>query len=303
LNHAKSKYGLVTIEGEQAILEKQIEWARSLRMESEARLAGAHAKLNELEKLRGETSESIVTNEVSVDNNDAQARMRDRLYGLEMEERRLASSYTPDHPVMAAVKQQTDEARRVLLEVKPGEQQITKGVNPAHTSLQELRSLAMAECRQLEAEVNAATEAGKKLREDLQKLNEFEVTIAAMQREVGILEERYRVQCEKQEQARLAERLQLSRISNVNVIQPASLEHRPVTPQKVLCVFLGTMASLLTAFGLAFVRESRPATVTAKHLVRSQVGTVTGKTAEGAMKIGESEFKLGSITLGSGGSS
>ena len=94
--------------------------------------------------------------------------------------------------------------------------------------------------------------------EKLKPLNDHALDIAQLQRQVDILEDKYRIHSEKLEQARVDEALEVERISNVNVVQPATFVEKPVSPRKLLTLMVGLvkMISLLSQKSLLIlVRE------------------------------------------------
>jgi uncharacterized protein involved in exopolysaccharide biosynthesis len=91
--------------------------------------------------------------------------------------------------------------------------------------------------------------------EELKQLNHHEVRINDLEREASLLEASYRGYSEKLEQARIDDALEAGRISNVNVVQPASYVVEPVKPQKLLIVALGLAAAMAGAVVAALSAE------------------------------------------------
>ncbi len=256
LQARKSEYGLVTVSGEQQILEHQTQWAEQALIQSEAKLAASRARLATLEQLRSRTAEKIVTSEAVTDTNEARQRMRDRLFALEIEERNLAARYNEDHPIYQATWEQLEKARSVYESQRDDASQVVQGVNPLHITMMEQLSSETANVHALEAQVEATESLLAKLAEDLAKLNAHEVELAALERDVEVLELQFRTQYKKREQARFAAELESRQISNINVIQQPSFERRPVSPNKKLCLLLGLLGSTLAAAGCATLREA-----------------------------------------------
>lgn len=256
LRLVKSKYGIVTVEGKQANLESQLQWARAMVVQNQAALAGAQAKLGSFSRLRDETSATIVTSEIRTDTNEAQNQMRNRLYDLEIEERRLASVYTTDHPAYRVVAKQLEEAREVFQKQGAESGEVTQGINPLHTVIMEQWSELVSQVAAHEAELSSTQSILVQLQEELVAMNDQEAEVAVLQQELEVLEAEYRNHFEKREQARFAAELRDSQISNINVIQSASLQQKPVSPNKLICGLLGTAGSLFTAFGVVLLRES-----------------------------------------------
>ncbi len=94
------------------------------------------------------------------------------------------------------------------------------------------------------------------LLKSLNELNENEIQLASLKQEIDLCEATYETYSEKFEQARIDQELELDRISNVNIVQPASLLLQPVSPNKTVLLSLGILVALLTAGSYGFLRES-----------------------------------------------
>jgi Mrp family chromosome partitioning ATPase len=94
------------------------------------------------------------------------------------------------------------------------------------------------------------------LNSDLQTLNDQELELAQLDREVRLLEGKYAMHVEKLEQARVNDALSRERITNVKIAQPASLTHKPVAPKKPLLLAGTLMLALIGGIGSAFAAEA-----------------------------------------------
>ncbi len=252
----KSRYRIVTVDGEQQTLESQIRWGRSNLAQLNSTLVAAKARLQSLLAQRQTTDKIVVTGEAKTDTNEAQDRMRDRLYLLEIDEKRIASLYSESHPNYIAAMQQLKEARELFEKQKSQSAQVTQSINPVLQTIEEQIALETANIQSMQASVAAVTKILEDLSIESTLLNERENEIASIQREVDILEIQYRNHVQNREQARIASELEAKSISNVNIFQPASLEFRPVSPNKKLCGLMGLVGSLMAAFGFAMFKES-----------------------------------------------
>lgn len=256
LRNMKSEYGIVTVSGRQATLESQLEWAHHSLIQNRARLAGTKARLATLNTLQGTTQPKVVTSELKSDTNDAASTMRDRLYELEIEQSRLATRYTTKHPRYLQMAQLIGEARRVMSRQQDESGEVTEGINPVYTTLMEDMSLSTGETESLESEVKATLGIINELQRDLRDLNDQEAELAVVERQVEVLEKEYRAHFERREQARLAVELEASEVSNIKVIQPATLREKPVTPNKKICAILGLVGAIGCSLGFGLLRES-----------------------------------------------
>jgi uncharacterized protein involved in exopolysaccharide biosynthesis len=182
-----------------------------------------------------------VTAEISGFGNDGTDRMREQFYILQVREKEAQAKFT--------------DARAVLDAEERGRKQVTK--EPARLYQQAESALLSEEpalaSLQAQAERLRVQLAG--VRQELTALNEHEMRIAALQREVDLLETDYRKYSASMEQARIDQQLEAQHMSNIGVVQPASFERRPLRPQMMMNLLLGIGAGLFGGLALPFVLE------------------------------------------------
>jgi uncharacterized protein involved in exopolysaccharide biosynthesis len=257
LQKAKSKFGIVTVIGEQQTLESQVRWARSNLTETGTSLKASEARLRSLEQQHASTNPTIVTGKDKTDTTEARDRMRDRLYELEIEHQRLAVVFNETHPKYLAASRQLEEAKALYSQQQAQSERVTEGVNATYETLEQQIALEKANVDSMTAKLVATNLELERLLKLSTLLNEHENELARLQRSVDIFETQYRFHVQNREQARLASDLESRNISNVNVFQAATLERRPITPNKKLCALLGLIGSLMSALGLVMWRESK----------------------------------------------
>ena len=256
LSNKKNEYGMVTIEGQQKIVEQQIQTIELGLLAVDARLSETETRVSSLTELSENIEPIRVTQDVTGLPNQARDSMRSRLYNLEVEEKRLRAKYTEGHPFVIAVREQLATAAEAVSEEEGQRKEVTRGINPVRQVVDERLALERAEIQALSKKAEALAEQKKRLLKQLSQLNEHERIVANLDRKVEILEERYRAHSLRFEQARLDEAMELQQISSVNVVQDPSLEYRPVSPRKKICALLGLFAALAGSFGLPMWIES-----------------------------------------------
>lgn len=255
LRKLKSDANLVTIEGQQKLLESQLAALRTALLETEGELAGTESRVQEIQKLlTNEVSPNI--EEVTAKANEAIDEMRAQLFEMETLEQDLRSKLKPGHPKLSAVTRQLEDLRAIFAEQSTERDEVTRTANPAYQKLLEEQLLQKASARALENKKSTLLKKQLELQVEVAALNENEKAIQALANEVTILENRYAAHADKLEQARLDDVLEQQRITSVNVVQPASLERRPVTPDKKFCAIFGVFAAVLAAVGFPLLKYS-----------------------------------------------
>lgn len=89
-------------------------------------------------------------------------------------------------------------------------------------------------------------------------IDEKEVELHRMERELSLVEESYRRYVGRLEDSRISEALDLAQISNVSVIEPAYVPFSPTRrisflPRRVLHILAGTIVGLIVGIGYAFL--------------------------------------------------
>jgi uncharacterized protein involved in exopolysaccharide biosynthesis len=163
--------------------------------------------------------------------------LHDRLIDLRLRLNESLTKYTEDHR----------EVQNLRSEIALGESElraeVEKVVDLEESSLEALR-----------AEEGALRSTVELLNAEVRTLPEKELTIQRLQRAIENHKEVYSMLVLKREEARIAEASD-RRMTNVTVISPATLPHRPVKPQKGLSIFVACIIGLIGGFGLAFVIE------------------------------------------------
>jgi uncharacterized protein involved in exopolysaccharide biosynthesis len=255
LRDLKNDLGLVSIETQRNLLEEQQSRLDEQLVLATSARAASEAKAAELKKLVEELPVRKVTSEEAGYPNVALDGMRQQLYELEVRERELLSKFTDAHPQIVALRGQVKEARAILADQEKDRSQVTTAVNPAREKLDLNLKIEQAEIQALTARVTALQGEISRIREKVERLNENEVRMVSLEQQAEVAHRNYLAHAEKLEQARVNDALESQRISNVNVIQPASLEPKPISPRKGIVAAMGLAVATLGSLLIALVCE------------------------------------------------
>jgi polysaccharide biosynthesis protein PslE len=255
LRDAKNSMGIVGVEHQRTILQREIIDVENRLAQSTSALAAARKKANTLRTGLEGLPERLTTDEIKGYPNIAADNMRKDLYQLEIREAELASRFTDEFPALVAVREQIKNAKDPLSKEEQRRTQSTTSVNSVHNQIHLSLLAEDSNAESLDAQTLALKDQLSQLRERVQSLNENEPQIAHLEQEVELCKANYKTYCEKSEQSRIDNALQNERITNVNVIQPASLVLKPVSPRKTSVLALGLMCGLVLSFGAALLAE------------------------------------------------
>ncbi len=245
LRNAKNKAGIASIEDRRSAIEGQINAVEVQIHEVGAALAAAEAKLSALGAVICLLPESLLKQMVGGIPNDGLAAMRGQLFQLQVEEEAVRSKYTGSHPVAAAVHEQVHEVTQTLNHEEPNRAHLIAAISAQDTANQ----ASLAAQKQ-----NLQTQLGL-LKKSLATLNDDEVRIAKLTRNVRQIETQYLACAENKEEARMDQALRIGRISNISIIQPATLAVLPVHPRKALTLFLALLGGALGGALIAVISE------------------------------------------------
>jgi capsular exopolysaccharide synthesis family protein len=163
--------------------------------------------------------------------------MRARLYELQMKEQDLVTKFRDDSKQVQMIRQEAAEAQKLL-----NEQNIQQ-VESAFLDEQATLSSLTAKLEDLKAQLADAKESQK-------ALNAADIRITQLLREIDIQTASYRKYSDSFEQARIDHALENGKISNISVVQAATLPLKPVRPRKGLNLALGVIFGMLGGIGL-----------------------------------------------------
>jgi uncharacterized protein involved in exopolysaccharide biosynthesis/16S rRNA G966 N2-methylase RsmD len=228
-----------------------------------AQLTAAQAELRDRKNAFQRTSDS---SRLSILENARDA-MREKIYDLQLQESDLRSRYTDDYPLLQEIRRQRAAAERLLIELPAGEMRpASYAASPSNDA-----AVQLAHATSKPAAIDATSKSSQ-LESEVQKINAEEYELAQLEREVELLEGKYKMHVEKLEQARVNDELGREKIMNVKVAQPATLVHKPVAPMKTVILGLGTLAAFCGCIGLAFVSETCDQTLRTTDQVEAQLG-------------------------------
>jgi uncharacterized protein involved in exopolysaccharide biosynthesis/Mrp family chromosome partitioning ATPase len=272
LRDTKNEFQISTIDSRRAVFAKQLEDVELQKLATGRELAYIDAEIADLTRSIGSLQPELVTNRINGFANEAKDLMRQKLYELEIEESKLRSRYSENHPLLEQIQRQRKEAAEILTDLPDDRTQTTAALNPNQRALELDLLQAQAKKKALEARATAAQKQLDSLSKELQALNDHEVQLVELERNVQILDGKYRMHVDKLEQARVNDALGREQISNIKVALPATLVGKPTSPKKALLLGFGLMVATCGALALAFVTEVFDQTLRTVEQVESELG-------------------------------
>ena len=174
--------------------------------------------------------------------------MRTELYKLQLKEQDLLSKYSEDNIRVREIRRQIDSAR-ALLEKDP---QVTLRRNTTHQELSSRLLREQARFASLQSRISSLESELKETREELDHINSLEYKLEELQRSRQVQKNNYQKYADNLEQARIDQELRNQKISNISIVQGATMPVDPVGPNKplnfILSLFIGGLGGLAVAF-------------------------------------------------------
>ena len=255
LRDLKSASGIVALGSQREALSSRLsEVDRQFDANESARAASA-ARVAVLEKQFAGQPEMVLAQVNTGMAGSAVDLMRQRLYELQIEEQALLSRYTPESQPVRRIRKQIEDSRTLLEAEEARHKELRREANQVRRDL-ELRILAERDgLASLEAEGAVLKARREELAAELVKLNDVTMRIEQLERRQGFERTTLESYTAKMEQARIDDQLEAERISNISIVQPATLPEKPVRPKKSVILVLALLLGLSGGIGLAFVTD------------------------------------------------
>jgi uncharacterized protein involved in exopolysaccharide biosynthesis len=236
LRDAKSKFNVASIEGRRDALQAQTSAVETQLLETAsamtASLAKTEAQRESMKLLPDQMLKHIAGQSVAAD------AMQQRLHELLTQEQELLAKYSERHPAVISIRQHVREAKLLALEEQPNRGQTVTGA-----LLQEDSNY-----RSLQAREQALKRQLNELHDKLSVLNEQELEVREHERRVQIAETNYFTYVTSLEETRVDQALQDEEISNISIVQQASVAQKPISPKKgrtlALALLVATIGGL-----------------------------------------------------------
>lgn len=254
LRDAKSKAGLVSIEGQRKILEDQATSIKTRLSTSLASLASSEAKLKSIELILKTEPERIENDEKTAIPN-GWYELRNKLFELENVENGLKANKSDLHPEVIAITGQRKALEKILENMSQVTSESTSSPNPTLVLFRQSQLNEQALASALKAETKALEQQASANLLEIDQLNANEVIIQELERQSLSLETIYLASVASREQSAILEGLELANISSVSLLQKASYSSQAAGMGRLNKLVMGTALAIFAAFFFIFTCE------------------------------------------------
>jgi len=183
--------------------------------------------------------------------------MRGQLYGLQLKVHELSAKYTQEYPELRDIREQVAAAEKTLDRENRTRNQVSK--HPDQTYKESEISLVRekAVLASWRAQITTLKKQLDEVHAEMRQFNDMDLRQRALQREIDLQVAQYRKYSENLDQARIDQALEVQRMSNISIAQPATYEAIPVRPRLLFNLALALVLGGIGAVGTAVAADWR----------------------------------------------
>jgi uncharacterized protein involved in exopolysaccharide biosynthesis/Mrp family chromosome partitioning ATPase len=269
----RNELGVHSVEAHRAALETRRASLETEVGNLESRIASSEAKLKQLDETLEALDETVVVEESQGTPDGVTEELRSKISNLKLLEQDLRSKYVADSPFVTSVQEQIRLAEDLLRRGEQGPTITRRALNPTHQRLELERLLERAALVAASAERQELGRQVTDVMTQLAKLEEHEGAIQAMDAELKVLEAKRNWYLESLEQTRIDEALEREKISNIKLIQNATLPSRPHGPPRAWILIVGLLLSVFVAVVVVLLADYFDRSLLVTRDVQVSLGT------------------------------
>lgn len=245
LRKIKKEAGVVSVNEARSSLAGRMDELNKALDSAEEQLAASQAKMNVMSPLFAQEPKQVVAKPIVADT-PAANELYDRLARLQDRELALLSTYREDSSILQDVRTQIEDIRALL---KGQNKPLPIAGEPLlSTNLQSVLRGEEVNLASIQARVETLKRQIEDTKNEGRRLDEFEGRLVQLERNREIQESNYKFFSQSLEQARIDDALDAGKISNISIVQPASLPlfrlHPNLRRHMALAILLGVLCGL-----------------------------------------------------------
>jgi len=219
-------------------------------------LADANRRIAELEAQIAAEPPRQTTQIRTSENTDLIGRLKSRILDLEVKQAEMLRKFTSTYPPVVEIEQELVQARAALERTQKAPlTEETTDQNPTHQWLRSELARVKTDRASAVARTAALADSVRVYREKARELDEKSATQQDLKRTMKSAEENYLLYARKQEEARISDALDHTRIANVTVADAPTVPVLPVNRGRALILMLGAMMAVVLGIGVTYVLD------------------------------------------------
>jgi uncharacterized protein involved in exopolysaccharide biosynthesis len=219
-------------------------------------LADTARRIGQLESELATTPTRQTTQIRTSQNGDLSRDLASRILELEGKQAEMARKFAPSYPPAVAVEQELNHARAALARAEQvSVTEETTDHNPTYQWLQNELARVKSERAASEARAAALTTSVDVYRQKARQLDEQSLVQQHLTRAVKSAEESYLLYRRKQEEARISDALDRTRIVNVAIAEAPRVPEQPLESRASSLLALAALVALFVGIGTTYVLQ------------------------------------------------
>nr|WP_322975125.1 exopolysaccharide biosynthesis protein [Aporhodopirellula aestuarii] len=256
LQETRNEMGWISAESAERTLSERIIDLETKLSTADSEFAEAISQAEELRRQLAATDRWVPVEVTLGIANAAGDQVRSQLYDVQVQDGDELARLSPSHPRYKRIKDKVEKSEN-LADSERGERQETReAINPVYQQLETQFQTVRAKAVGLESRRDSIADRLRVTQSDLKRLNNDITTMAQLSWEAELAEETFRDHARSLEEARVNTELDKSQMSDVSVIQDATLNLKKSGPMRGLLSIVGAMFALSLGLLQAILRDS-----------------------------------------------
>jgi len=272
LKEFRSRYDIVSIKDQKISLLHQIE---TLQSDLDNKISGALAsgvKISSFEKNLSSKSPSVELYRTSGHENFTSKDLKTKLAELRLEESDLSSRFQDDYRPLVTLREKIKYMESLLSQEYDTNTEVTSGLSETYQSLEINLDLEKANFKYLLAQQEAVSNLLAQRKKELSALSDKESYLTSLERDISMLEKEYVAYRDNLQRAKISNALDIEKVSNVKIVQPATLSTKHIKPKREVNISIGLALGLFGGIALAFIVEFFDDTMKTNEDVEKRLG-------------------------------
>ncbi len=235
-------------------LQKLSEFQGNLK-ETQAAIAETEQRIRTLKAQASTVPSRLTTQMRSSDNPQLMEQLKSTLLNLELKRTELLQKFDPSYRLVQEVDTEIQQTQSAIDSAGASKlMDETTDSNPTYQWVDSELAKAQSELAAEQARAEALSRSVQAYEKQASDLDQQEATQEGLLRDKNTEEANYLLYMKKQEEARISDALDESRIINVAVVEPVTVPAVP-SRSRPLVLFLGLLAAFVVSLGVAVVAE------------------------------------------------
>lgn len=303
----KRDHGIMLIADQKEQLMNQITGLQKRQDEIKREMMSKYTLRDDLRRsLKGRKKFAVTSRVEGMPNRSVDA-LKEKLMDLHVTEADIMASYPETSTTRKKLLEPVQKSIGYLEKTLQGESDTmtekTTSINTTYQEIVESLRKTETEISELTVEQSTIDPMLEEKREQMESMVTVEREINRMQRDIGYDQAEYKQYRTGLQRSKVSEALDVGKISNVSIIQSATLPVDPISPDKTRNIALGLLIGILAGLGYAFVKEHfddsiKSSSDVTDHLGQTVLSDISDKEyAQCAVESRSSLLECGSLVI------